>query len=136
MYGTRVHYAQAQSEILGACKRRFPTNPRFAIPMSVNKAMAEAMRKMRSDAVRLGLGPFNQWRQMTSGAHAVLLFSQLCDRVSLYGFTTFGTTKGGPDQYAGRSERARSGTIWHDWGGEKGVWRMMYAAGAVDICSA
>ena len=134
--GVMIWFPEAQGEILGACKRRFPSNPRFAIPMSVNKAMAEAMRKMRSDAVRLGLGPFNQWRQMTSGAHAVLLFSQLCDRVSLYGFTTFGTTKGGPDQYAGRSERARSGTIWHDWGGEKGVWRMMYAAGAVDICSA
>jgi hypothetical protein len=27
--------------------------------------------------------------------NAVLLFSQLCDRVSLYGFTTFGATKAG-----------------------------------------
>jgi len=134
--GVMIWFPEAQAEILGACKRRFPANPRFAIPMSVNKAMAEAMRKMRTDATRLGLGPFSQWRQLTSGAHAVLLFSQLCDRVSLYGFTTFGVTKGGPDQYAGRSERARSGTIWHDWGGEKGVWRMMYAAGALDICSA
>lgn len=134
--GVMIWFPEAQGEILGACKRRFPSNPRFAIPMSVNKAMAEAMRKMRSDATRLGLGPFHQWRQMTSGAHAVLLFSQLCDRVSLYGMTTFGGTKGGPDQYAGRAERARSGSIWHDWGGEKGVWKLMHAAGVVDVCSA
>ena len=60
------------------------------------QAMAEAMRKLRSDATRLGLGPFSQWRQLTSGAHAVLLFTQMCHSISLYGFTTFATTKARP----------------------------------------
>jgi len=35
--------------------------------------MAEAMRKLRSDATRLGLGPFSQWRQLTSGRGLTLV---------------------------------------------------------------
>jgi len=32
--GVMIWFPEAQGEILGACKRRFPSNPRFAIPMA------------------------------------------------------------------------------------------------------
>ena len=37
----------------------------------------------------------DECKPLTWGAHAVLLFSQMCDSISLYGFTTFATTKAG-----------------------------------------
>ena len=101
------------------------------------------MNMMRRDLARLGFGPFGDWRQMTSGSHAALLFAGICDSVSLFGFTTYGANSaGGADQYAaaiggkgGARQKARSGEKWHDWKGEKFVLRLMHAAGLINICS-
>ena len=109
------------------------------------------MNMMRRDLSRLGFGPFEDWKQMTSGSHAALLFSTMCDSVSLFGFTTYGlNSAGGADQYAaaimrnatggkgtklGATQKARSGEKWHDWKGEKFVLRLLHAAGLINICS-
>ncbi|KAK3243681.1 hypothetical protein CYMTET_46677 [Cymbomonas tetramitiformis] len=77
---------------------------------------------------------FNSWRQMTSGAHALLLFERLCDTVSLYGMTAYPSK--GPDQYAGRDKKSSSGRQWHDWTGESLTWRLMHAGGRAALCSA
>ena len=134
--GVMIWFPAAQGEILSACKKRFPNNPRFALPLKLSKSLAGAMNKLRTDASRLGLTGFTQWRQMTSGAHAILLFSQLCDTINLYGFGSFPGKERAPDQYGGRTARARSGTIWHDWSGEKNVNRLLHAAEVINVCSA
>ena len=134
--GVMIWFPAAQGDILSACKKRFPNNPRFALPLKLSKSLAIAMNKLRTDASRLGLTGFTQWRQMTSGAHAVLLFSQLCDTVNVYGFGSFPASEKAPDQYGGRVARARSGTIWHDWSGEKNVNKLLHAAEVINVCSA
>ena len=134
--GVLIWFPAAQGEILSACKKRFPNNPRFALPLKLSKSLAGAMNKLRTDASRLGLTGFTQWRQMTSGAHAILLFSQLCDTVNVYGFGSFPGKEKAPDQYGGRTARARSGTIWHDWSGEKNVNKLLHAAEVINVCSA
>lgn len=143
-----VWFPAAQREILDQCKRRFPNNPGLAMRPAANKAMVSVMKQAREDLSRLGFGPYGQWRQMTSGAHAVLLYTALCDSVSLYGFTTYGKGKdGGADQYTaalggrdngskvGQVVKARSGQRWHDWTGESVVWRLFHASGLTPICS-
>eukprot|EP00976_Prorocentrum_cordatum_P017264 347837-Prorocentrum_minimum.AAC.1 len=39
--------------------------------------------QVRGELLRLGLGPFNNWRQMTSGAHGVFMAASLCQSVSM-----------------------------------------------------
>jgi hypothetical protein len=44
------------------------------------------------------MGPFDNWRQMTSGAHGVLAAVSLCQSISLYGFSTYpGSIEGNND---------------------------------------
>ena len=40
------------------------------------------------------------------------------------------------DQYAGKAVKSRAAaTIWHDWAGEQVMWRLLHAAGRVNVCS-
>jgi hypothetical protein len=94
-----------------------------------------ALRELRRELLRLGLGPFGNWRQMTSGMHGVLTMLSVCDQVSLYGFTTWPRSMRGGDQYAGNAAKQGSGWMWHDWHGEMHVLRLLHAAGRVSVCS-
>lgn len=58
---------------------------------------------------------------------------QVCDSISLYGFSTWPST--GPDQYAGRNKKTITGQKWHDWDGESLTWRLLFSAGHLQICS-
>ena len=141
-----VWFPAAQKDILDQCKKRFPSNPGLAMRPQAIKAMVAIMKQAREDLSRLGFGPYGQWRQMTSGAHAVLMYMGLCDSISLYGFTTYLKDKGA-DQYTaalggrdggskvGQVTKARSGQRWHDWSGEQMVWRLLHASGLAPICS-
>ena len=64
----------------------------------------------------------------------MLVNFQVCDSISLYGFTTW--SKKGPDQqYAGRGKKTNSGQHWHHWDGESLAWRLLFAGGQLQICS-
>ena len=62
------------------------------------------------------------------------LFLQICDSISLYGFTTW-PDKAKSDHYYTKDKKKKSGLEWHDWGGESLAWRMLFAAGQMAICS-
>ncbi|KAK3260058.1 hypothetical protein CYMTET_30970, partial [Cymbomonas tetramitiformis] len=104
--GIALWFAHAQREILNACASRFPENPRYSMDARYIAKEAELMRKMRMDLLRLGFGPFGRWMQLTSGAHAALMFFRLCDSVSLYGFTSY---KEEETAWAGRPRAAAMG---------------------------
>lgn len=95
------------------------------------------MRAMRRDLQLLGQGPLGPWKQLTSGAHALFALLGACDRISLYGFSTYDWPGSEDvfDQYGGRPHKSRSGLEFHDWGGEMRAWRLLHAAGRVTICS-
>lgn len=144
--GVMIWYPGSQSEIMNNCKRRFPKNPIMKMDLRQAKVLAGAVKDMRKTLYRLGVGPFGEWRQLTSGGHAIMFMASICDSISMYGITTYNAAnRGGADHYgAALSEektrqsattRARSGQKWHDWKGEKYVWRLLGAAGKVNICS-
>ena len=144
--GVLIWYPGSQNEIMGNCRRRFPANPIMNLDLRQAKVLAGAVKDMRKNLYRLGVGPFGEWRQLTSGGHAIMFMASICDSISVYGITTYNAAdKGGADHYgaaltegntrASAQTRARSGQKWHDWKGEKYVWRLLNAAGKVDICS-
>jgi hypothetical protein len=109
-----------------------------SIPESYIKKEVNAMNAMRKDLMRLGFGPFNDWKQGTSGFHGILLLAGMCDHLSLYGITSFSAKKGkskGPDQYGGRGSKNMASWVWHDWEGEAYAWRLLHATGKATVCS-
>ena len=58
---------------------------------------------------------------------------QMCDSVSLYGFTTF--VDHSQDQFWGRRVKLKSGTLAHDWAMESRIWRLLHIANTINICS-
>uniref|UniRef100_A0A7S0R9D4 Uncharacterized protein n=1 Tax=Pyramimonas obovata TaxID=1411642 RepID=A0A7S0R9D4_9CHLO len=131
--GVILWFPNSQDEVLAGCKRNFPASPRYGLNVAYVDSLAASLRALRKDLLRLGFGPFGEWFQLTTGGHAVLLFMRMCDKVSLYGFTTYDSNA--PDQYAGRKKKAHSGEVWHDWDGEKHAWRLLHASGKLSICS-
>ncbi len=91
------------------------------------------MKALRREAKRLGFGPFGGWKQLTSGAHGVLMLLTLCESLSVYGLTTY--TQSQIDQYGGRQKKTKNGNSWHDWKGESHAWRLLHAMKEVAICS-
>ncbi|KAK3260273.1 hypothetical protein CYMTET_30760, partial [Cymbomonas tetramitiformis] len=126
-------FPAVQQEMGSTCRKRFPENPVHIVSMATAQILVKVVRQLRADLRRLGFGPFGTWYQMTSGAHGILLFSHLCEHISLYGFTTYWL--GGPDQYTGRKEKIHSGYVFHDWAMESHLWRLLHAAQGITICS-
>lgn len=125
-------------EMAAACGQAHPGLSVVALSDDVRQREADLMRGLRADAALLGAGAgLGPWKQLTSGAHALLALLAACERVSLYGFSTYDWVgaESVPDQYGGRAAKSRSGAEWHDWGGERLAWRLLHAAGAVTICS-
>jgi hypothetical protein len=79
-------------------------------------------------------------KELTSGAHAILMLTRMCKSVSLYGMSSYHKVQQetGVDQhyqYSGRANLRRSGVKYHDWALEAFAWKFLNAAGAIDLCS-
>jgi len=132
--GLIMWYPAGQAEMKKKCKSKYPKHKVFQLSRSFITQEVRAINSLRGELQRMGLGSkLGNWKQLTSGGHAILLFNKVCDSISLYGFTTW--SRKGPDQYAGRKVKTGSGTSWHDWNGESLAWRLMFAAGQLQICS-
>ena len=126
-----------QSVIKSACeKRRIKTkalNDR-EIPGYVAK-----MNKMRYESRRLGLGKnYDNWLQLTTGAHGIFYFLSKCRRVSVYGFSVWKERNAmgeNLDQYGGRKSKVHSGNIFHDWSMETNAWKILHVANVLDVCT-
>ena len=70
--GVLIWYPGSQNEIMGNCRRRFPANPIMNLDLRQAKVLAGAVKDMRKNLYRLGVGPFGEWRQLTSGGHAIM----------------------------------------------------------------
>jgi hypothetical protein len=127
-----------QAQLLRACKKNIPNAKVSSISDSYIKKEVNVMNAMRKDLMRLGFGPFSDWKQGTSGFHGILLLAGMCDHLSLYGITSFSAKKGkskGPDQYGGRGSKNMASWVWHDWEGEAYAWRLLHATGKATVCS-
>lgn len=85
-------------------------------------------------------GKYKMPKELTSGAHAVLMLTRMCKSVSLYGMSSYHAVmrETGVEQryqYSGRETLRRSGEKYHDWLLEAFAWKLLNAAGVIDICS-
>ena len=126
-----------QNVIKSACeKRRIKTKALSdrEIPGYVAK-----MNKMRYESRRLGLGKdYDNWLQLTTGAHGLFYFLSKCRRVSVYGFSVWKERKAmgeNLDQYGGRKSKVHSGNIFHDWSMETNAWKILHVANVLDVCT-
>ena len=123
-------------DIASKCRQNYPKTNVWRLGPTTIKSEVKLMHKLRNELHALGAGgSFGTFREMTSGAHAILMLIKLCDNISLYGMSTYTDNGGGPDQYGGRSKKTASGRVFHDWKAEQMVWRYLHAAGKVTICS-
>ena len=126
-----------QNVIKSACeKRRIKTKALSdrEIPGYVAK-----MNKMRYESRRLGLGKnYDNWLQLTTGAHGLFYFLSKCRRVSVYGFSVWKERNAmgeNLDQYGGRKSKVHSGNIFHDWSMETNAWKILHLANVLDVCT-
>lgn len=84
--------------------------------------------QLRRDLTRLGLGPFDCYRFLSSGVHGVFLATQLCGEVDLYGFSVSMTNFTASFNHGRPSES-------HSWGFETMLMRLLYFAGGIDVCN-
>jgi hypothetical protein len=126
-----------QNVIKSACeKRRIKTQTLSdrEIPGYVAK-----MNKMRYESRRLGLGKnYDNWLQLTTGAHGLFYFLSKCRRVSVYGFSVWKERNAmgeNLDQYGGRKSKVHSGNIFHDWSMETNAWKILHVANVLDVCT-
>ena len=126
-----------QNVIKSACeKRRIKTKALSdrEIPGYVAK-----MNKMRYESRRLGLGKnYDNWLQLTTGAHGLFYFLSKCRRVSVYGFSVWKERNAmgeNLDQYGGRKSKVHSGNIFHDWSMETNAWKILHVANVLDVCT-
>ena len=126
-----------QNVIKSACeKRRIKTKALSdrEIPGYVAK-----MNKMRYESRRLGLGKnYDNWLQLTTGAHGLFYFLSKCRRVSVYGFSVWKERNAmgeNLDQYGGRKSKVHSGNIFHDWSMETNAWKILHMANVLDVCT-
>ena len=132
-----IWFPAKQNVIKSACeKRRIKTKALSdrEIPGYVAK-----MNKMRYESRRLGLGKnYDNWLQLTTGAHGLFYFLSKCRRVSVYGFSVWKERNAmgeNLDQYGGRKSKVHSGNIFHDWSMETNAWKILHVANVLDVCT-
>jgi len=107
---------------------QYPSSRLYVLsPELLNWELA-VFSQLRSDLLRLGLGPFECYRFMSSGVHGLLLSLLLCGEVDVYGFSiTMDNFKEGFNH--GRPSES------HSWQFETMLMRLMYYVGAIDVCN-
>jgi len=115
--------------------KRHPTNKLHVMGKPFLDSAVGAFKGMRTELLRIGQGPFDDWSYMTSGMHAVLGLIRQCDSLSVFGFTADINTKGAY-WFTGRSAPPRSGRTQHSWDHERMVLRLLHASGLLNVCTA
>eukprot|EP00976_Prorocentrum_cordatum_P017979 363018-Prorocentrum_minimum.AAC.1 len=111
----------------------------FPISKELRSQMRAVYRRVHADALHLGVQGMRPLLapQLTSGAHAGMLLSRMCNTISLYGISTYTPAtalEGGAYKYTGM-KLPKHGITWHDWVLESAGWRLMHAAGIATICA-
>ncbi|KAK9829520.1 hypothetical protein WJX72_006308 [[Myrmecia] bisecta] len=110
---------------LARLQDKYPELPLAVLaPDLVNWQLA-VFSQLRSDLYRLGLGPFDCYRMLSSGAHGLLMSILMCDRVDIYGFSVT------MDAFEAGFHHQRPSES-HSWGFETLLLRLLYLAGVTD----
>lgn len=88
----------------------------------------EAFSLLRKDFYRLGLGPFDCYRFLSSGVHGIFMALKMCAEVDVYGFSV------SMDNFAASFNHNRPSES-HDWGFETMLMRLLYFSKAINVCN-
>ena len=133
----RVHFMvwfpASKADIVKHLRKRFK-NKASSMPRKFVTLAVKTFKGIRRDLLRLGYGPFEEWEYMTSGMHTVLGLVRSCKVLNIYGFST-DMNNNGPYWFTGRREPPRSGKTQHSWDHERMVYRILRAAGLINVCT-
>eukprot|EP00958_Prasinococcus_capsulatus_P014406 scaffold1517_cov397-Prasinococcus_capsulatus_cf.AAC.14 len=87
---------------------------------------------LRSDLVRMGLGRFSCPDTLSSGVHALLLASQLCTEISLFGFSYEQIQL---QTFSGHYNRKKAMYQGHSWEFDVLLIRFFHLIGVSGICT-
>jgi hypothetical protein len=71
---------------LGHLQKQYPRARLFLFASDLANWQLSIFSQLRSDLFRLGLGPFECYRSMSSGVHGLFMSILMCDAIDLYGF--------------------------------------------------
>ena len=128
-------HPEGRARIARCLRRKLKSVKILALRRSTSRSIKSDLMRLRANLKRIGMGPFESALQVTSGMHATLMLGRMCDHISIYGTTTYRSSRRGPDQYGGRAKKIRTGQNVHDWKGEPMVWKLFHASGKMSICS-
>jgi len=120
------HYFSAP--YLDWLQQEYPTTRMYLLaPELINWQLA-IFSQLRADFTRMGLGPFECYRFMSSGFHGLLLAVLTCSSVDVYGFSI------SMDNFEAGFNHGRPSES-HSWEFETMLVRLFYFLGAVDVCN-
>jgi len=88
----------------------------------------DAFSQLRKDLSRLGLGPYECYRFLSSGVHGLLLAMRLCGQVDVYGFSVSMANFTQTFNHGRPSES-------HSWAFETQLMRLFWLSGAINVCN-
>ncbi|KAK3266117.1 hypothetical protein CYMTET_25239 [Cymbomonas tetramitiformis] len=109
-------------------QERYPKVPMYLLSTDLINWQLAVFSQLRADFYRLGLGPFECYRFLSSGVHGVFMSFLLCGSVDIYGFST------SMDNFKAGFNHGRPSES-HSWGFETMLMRLLYFVGATDICN-
>jgi len=134
-------HPDGREEAQACLTRLFNGAPKVeVISEELKQDMRATMKALRSDLVELGFGEGMKDEmpdELTSGAQATLILVRMCKEVSIYGLSTYNpvSLNSTKYQYGGRDNLRASGHKYHDWIVESGAWKLLNAAGVINICT-
>lgn len=126
-----VHNPAHQSKIVQRCRSwalAETQNEIVALSVMNMKRIVAIMKDLRKDIARLGLA-VGDFRMLSEAALGVLMLLPMCETISLYGVPSF--VKNQPKPVFSSSSNLMP---LHDPLGEQLVWRLLHAAGHLNVC--
>jgi len=112
--------------------REFPDNRIYLLSSNLLNWQVDTYSAIRRDMYRLGLGPFPCYAALSSGVHGILAAMQLCDSVSVMGFSLDLGAVHQPVHFRPISEQPSAA---HSWAFDTLLLRALHLTGHVQVCS-
>uniref|UniRef100_A0A7S0MSG1 Uncharacterized protein n=1 Tax=Pyramimonas obovata TaxID=1411642 RepID=A0A7S0MSG1_9CHLO len=114
---------------LNHIQERYPHVQMHLIATDLVQWQLNGFSQLRKDLYRLGMGPFECYRFMSSGVHGLLLAMLTCETIDMFGFSV------SLDNFAQSFNHGRPSES-HSWDFETVLMRLLYFSGAINVCNA
>eukprot|EP00854_Cymbomonas_tetramitiformis_P008455 gene8455-10048_t len=113
-------------------KQKLKANTRLVSPAFIKWQM-DVYFQLKKDLEVLGMGPYSCPTSVSSGLHAVIMGTALCDHVSLFGYSYYNQML---TSRTGHNNGPQPFFQGHSWKLDTVLIRLLHIAGQVDVCTA